>query len=94
MGDAFAGRHPIYSASGYGLVIAQRVSVRDDALEQVCDGCQSYVRVRSYIDACARRKLCGSHVIEKNEWSDQLARGGRQHTLHSKVPQILADWFQ
>jgi hypothetical protein len=44
--------------------------MHDLAFEQIRDRGEPYVRMRAHVDAMARRKYRGTHVVQEHEWPD------------------------
>ena len=68
--NASAGGHEIYGARPNRLDETQAISMHDLSLEEIGNGCDANVRVRSHVDSLAGWKFCGAHVIEENERSN------------------------
>src|SRR5205823_1912964 len=91
MNDAETGGHPVDVAGLDALHRAGAVAVHLRAFEQIRDGRQPDMRMRSYIDSLARRKIDRPEVIEKYERPHHLVRKRRQQALHLEAPAQIAD---
>ena len=96
MRDAAAGSHPVDLAGAHRLLRTDTVAVHDLACEQIGDGRQADVRMRTHIGLARQtgRKVLGAHTIEKDVGPDHAALGERQHAADleaAKVPVALLD---
>src|SRR3546814_13748561 len=55
----------------------------DRALEQVGDGRQTDVWMRTHVRAATRCEVPRTHVVEEDEWADHLTMANRQHAAHA-----------
>jgi hypothetical protein len=83
MRDAAPGGHQIHGAGLDFLNVALAVAVHDAAVEQIGDGGESDMRMRTHVHALAGDELHRAEMIEENEGADHLplamaARGGRR----------------
>ena len=87
--DASPRRHPVHRSGRDGPVESQAVLVPDDPLEEVRDGGEADVGVRSHRNAPAGREDGRPHVVEEDERADALALCGRQDAPYLEVAEIL-----
>src|SRR5262249_36557155 len=79
MHNSTTGSHQVDLAGPNGQCRPEAIAMRDLTIEQVGDGRETDMRMRPDVDPVPREKLCWSHLIEENEWSDHLAlRGGKR----------------
>jgi hypothetical protein len=76
-----------------GLHEPETVAVHQFTDEEVGDGREADVRVRTHIDAGAGGKLGRTDVIEKDERPDEVATRSRQHPSHFETAQVPRSWL-
>jgi hypothetical protein len=62
--------------------------MHDLAVEQISDGGEPDMRMRSHIDAVAGAKQSRSEMIEEDERPDHAGLSGRQRAMHAKAAEI------
>nr|GFC53153.1 hypothetical protein [Tanacetum cinerariifolium] len=87
VGDARAGRHPVYLAGADNLLYAQAVAVRDLAAKQVAHRAEPDVWVRQHVEG---RHLGRGHqhrpgVVHKNKRPQHAPQAVGQDALHGKA---------
>ena len=92
MGDAAPGHHPVDLAGPDRLLGPDAVAVHDLAGKDIGDGRQPDMRVGSHIDGArhAPWHVERAQMIEKHEWPDRPARGGRQDAPDVKPSEAAA----
>src|SRR5580658_4797414 len=90
MDDPAAGNHPVDLTGPNRLYGAEAVSMHDLAVEQVGNGGQADVRMRSYIEPGARPELRRTHLIEKYKWTNGAALTRGQRAAYMKALTELA----
>ena len=93
MNDTAARRHPIDGTGLYGLHVPQAVTVHDFAFEQIGNGGDPDMRVRSDTHASANGQLGWSYVIEEYERANPLPLSGRQRPTNCKLAEIFYLWL-
>jgi hypothetical protein len=90
MGDAAAGDHPVHFAGLDGLDHAHAVAMHDFPIEEIGDGGEANVWMRTNIHAGRKpgREVLGTDVIEENERADHVPPRERQHTSHFEPTQV------
>src|SRR5690606_7545281 len=91
MHDAAARRHPVDRARTNRLHAAKTVAMQYFTAEEIGDGGEPNVRMRTYINAIARCEQRRSHLVEEHERPDHAASLGRQRALHDEsAPEVTA----
>ena len=62
--------------------------MQDFAGEQIGDGGQSNVGVRSHGDTPAGREIGGTHMVEEHERPHHAPLASRQHPAHAEIAQV------
>jgi hypothetical protein len=88
MGDAVAGHHPVDRAGLDPGIGAEAVAVVHPAAEQVADGGQPDMRVRTHIHAARGQELGRAHLVEEDEGADHLPLRRGQRAAHLEPAQI------
>jgi hypothetical protein len=88
MRDAATSDHPIDRAGLDQLRVAEGISVQEGALEQVGQGRQRDVGMRSHVESLPRREVHTTEVVVKDEGADQLARRRGQHAPHEETADV------
>ena len=78
-------RHQVHGAGRDLERVAFAVAMHDAALEQIGDGCEPDVRMRTHIHSPSRDQLDRSHLIEEDKGTDHLAFAVRQRPAHGKT---------
>src|SRR3546814_6042044 len=98
MGDAAAGGHPVHLAGANSLLGAEAVAVHEPAVEQIADGGEPDMRMRSDIGVAKLigRQMQRTGMIEEDERPDHAALPKGQNELdgqrseeHTSEPQSL-----
>src|SRR5690606_19562543 len=82
MHDAAPGGHPVHRARPDTLLRAKTVAMQYLATEQVGDGCQSDMRMRTHIQATSCLKMRRPELVEKHEGPDHALVTTGQGTPH------------
>ena len=88
MHDTAPGGHQVDRLRLYRLHVPQAVSMHDFTLEQVSYRGKADVRVRTYVNAFARRKFGWTHVIEKDKRADHTSLYRREYAAHAETAEI------
>ena len=88
MNDPTSRGHPVDFAWDDGLNGTQTIAVYQLTFEQVGDGGQIDVRMRTYVDSAAWQELRRAHVIEEDEGSHRPSRYRRQNSPHFESSDI------
>src|SRR3984957_19290432 len=82
MHDTATGDHPVDRARSNRLHGAEAVAMNDLAVEQVGDGDQSDMRVRTHVEATTGAQYRRPHLIEENKRPDHAALTAGQGAAH------------
>ena len=95
MRDAAAGDHPVHFLGLDRLDDADAVAVHDFAGEQVGDGGETDVRVRTHVDGPRKsgREMFRADVIEEDEGPDHVTSCERQYAPDFEATQVAAALF-
>ena len=88
VGDPAPRHHPVDGAGEDDLVRAQAIAVLELAAEEVGDGREANMGMRTYVDAPARDELSRSHLVEEDERPDHLALRRRKRAANLKAPDV------
>jgi len=91
MRDPAAGGHQVDRSGLDPLDRAQAVAMVDRAFEQIGDGGEVDVRVRSDVDAFACRKPCGPHLVEEDERPDHRPLLVGERPVHLEPAEVMRD---
>ncbi len=88
MHDAAPGGHPVDLARLNPLHVAEAVAVLELALEQVGDGGETDVRMRTHVETRPSLEGDRPHLVEEDEGPDHPALAGRQHAADLEASEV------
>src|ERR1022692_117875 len=94
MHDADARRHPVDVARLDPLDGAQAVAMHHRAFQEIGDGREADVRMRTHGHAVARGEDRRAEMVEKDEGTHHPRVDRRQKTLHLEAAEILGVWLE
>lgn len=88
MDDAASCLHPVHRPRFDGEVRAKAVAVPDLAFEEIGDGREVDVRMRTHVDPLVGQELRRPHLVEEDEGTHHLPLGRRQRAAHLHLAEI------